>query len=354
VIENIKNKGNPDQTPKSLRERIADNKRRIAAIVLLTVTVDHFTDYAGSNHLSPQGVGPHEIVLPPSSSDDIEYRLAAATTPFLYYTESEAQKAENMDTLYKVRELTEEEVLSLFNKEVKEDETWYAITFQHVYPEDGGPDKVGLQIMGHSLSLNSEGIEVASNIAEQFNHLLSKVRSTKIIDKAIEESEGHNGEIERNITYVKTTTINGEIHISFEGVHINQHGKWKFYRAEEVFYIEEDDGTLHLLLYVSIKKGTEYTSPKECNTSSITEGKVIVIPYAILRDRCSPEILHKPKILPGHNVNRGDPFLTSEILIEKYNKEESATDGSCFYGGKRNEKEEKEKCNARFDWSLPR
>ncbi len=32
MVENIKNKGNPDQTPKSLRERIADNKRRIAAI----------------------------------------------------------------------------------------------------------------------------------------------------------------------------------------------------------------------------------------------------------------------------------------------------------------------------------
>jgi hypothetical protein len=292
------------------------------------MVLDHFTDYANINDLSDFPSAPLTAVMIPELGVSETTTLAYATVPYLFYPYKEMAQALDMDVLHKATKLTSQEVRNLFGEEPALGETWWAVFFEMTYPNDGGPAKVGIQVGPRTLALNSEGINLFSQVIEQLK-------------------DGHDGDVEKTIVYVRV--VGDELF--YMGIDVNQHGDWQFHKAEELIFVRDDRGGLHPLLFVSLKKKTEYINLLECNTAKVE----IVIGW--LRDKCpSSGFTFRPQILELHNVDRHEPFKESPILLKKYEGKETVFKngkGACFYAGNREKLGKKPKCRAEFNFKLP-
>ncbi len=253
--------------------------------------------------------------------EDLEFFIARHAAPTLVYSRQEQEKEASMDTLWQVSFLEASDVKRYFDADPQANETWVVVTVASVYPEDGGPDRVGKELpFGYALTLTERGIHALSDVN-------SRIRN------------GHAGDVEETRVFVRI--VNGQMEIM--GIENNEHGTWVFTPINEVTFL---DG--RIVEYVSVKKDTQYPSLKACNRAT---KKVWGIRW--LKDKCAGGIFHLPEILRGRNVgernNQRDPFVTDPELLEKYQGKEHVWDEEGhvpFYGGK-----DANEASAWFQWS---
>ncbi len=311
---------------------------------------DHYTYHEDiSKYLNTDKL----LTLDTTNNTEVDFdkgdNLAALTVPYLYFPLNNEESAKDLEVLYRVRELTGEEVKSLLNRDIAQNETWWVMFFDMVYPKDGGPAKIGIQKGTHTLSLNSEGINLVKKITRGIDdvkdivgHIDDGLLGTKDISKRFDD--GHVGDVENQIIIGRQ--VGDKFY--YELAYTNEHGEWHVHNITDLLFVDDQKGNPHIVFLVSINKNTEYPNLFDCNTAKY-QGL-----YGWLRDKCTRSgILIEPRIIELHNVDRHKPFQESPALLEKYHGTEKALNengsGSCFYGGA----SKKKGCRAKFNFDLP-
>lgn len=266
------------------------------------------------------------------NADELEFWIADETSPVLNYSREEVEKAESEDTLWQVSELEEAYVKKYFHTVPQESEFWFVATFASLYPEDGGPDRIGKSITNdYAIMLTEKGIKSLSDF----------YKKVKGYSRENEKLQGHTRDSEELRVFGRI--VDGKMEI--KGIETNEHGTWVFDPAEELTYI---DG--HPVLSVSISTDTKYPSVKACNEATSKRWGI-----KWLRDKCSKAgFLYKPSILWGRNVGERDdqkyPFETDRELREKYPEQETWDKSGRIAFCDPNETEE---CEAWLEWWPP-